>query len=180
MSTIRAQLTHVGIYVRDMERMEKFYTEVLGLLITDSGVSPRNNARLTFMSADPNIHHQFVLVTGRPDDAQFSTVNQVSFTVGSLGELREVRDRALAHGATGMRVTTHGNAWSIYFMDPEGNTVESYLDTPFHVPQPHGAPFDLDAPDEEILRATEAHCRQDPGFMPYAEWAAGQEVKMAR
>ena len=179
MTTIRAQLTHVGIYVREIAVMEKFYTEVLGLIITDSGVSPRNNAHLTFMSADPRTHHQVVLVTGRPEDARFSTVNQMSFTVGSLAELREVRDRALAHGATGMRVTTHGNAWSIYFLDPEGNTVEAYLDSPFHVPQPHGAPFDLDASDEEILRATEAHCRQDPAYMPRDEWIAGQKVKMA-
>jgi len=178
MSIIRAQLTHVGLYVHDIVTMEEFYTRVLGLLATDKGVSPRNNAAMVFMSADPRTHHQFVLVSGRPEDARFSTVNQVSFTVGSLGELREVRDRALAHGASGMRVTTHGNAWSIYFNDPEGNTVEAYLDSPFHVPQPHGAPFDLDASDEEILRATEAHCRQDPGFMSRAEWEAGLKAKL--
>ena len=54
-----------------------------------------------------------------------------------------VHRRALDNGATDMRVTSHGNAWSCYFKDPEGNTVEAYLDTPFHVPQPHGEPLDL-------------------------------------
>ncbi len=171
MSNIRAQLTHVGIFVRDPERMEKFYTEVLGLMVTDKGPSPRNPAMsLTFMSAAPSSHHQVVLVTGRPEDAIFSTIQQVSFTVASLAELREVRDRALARGATGMRVVTHGNAWSIYFADPEGNVLEAYLDTPFHVPQPFGEPFDLDAPDAEILATTEALCRKYPGFKAYGEW----------
>jgi len=179
MSAIRAQLTHVGIYVRDIGKMEKFYTEVLGLMVTDKGPSPRAaDVHLTFMSADPQTHHQVVLVTGRPEEARFSTVNQMSFTVGSLSELRQVRDRALAQGATGMRVTTHGNAWSVYFSDPEGNTLEAYLDSPFHVPQPHGAPFDLDKSDDEILRDTVAHCRADPGFLPRAEWERGLATKL--
>jgi hypothetical protein len=69
-----------------------------------------------------------------------------------LGDLREVHKRALALGATEMRPVSHGNAWSIYFKDPEGNTVEAYLDTPFHVPQPHGKPLDLAKSDEQILR----------------------------
>jgi catechol 2,3-dioxygenase len=64
-----------------------------------------------------------------------------------------------------MRVTSHGNAWSCYFKDPEGNVVEAYLDTPFHVPQPHGEPLDLSKSDEEIYRETEAACRAEDGFM---------------
>ena len=65
--TIRAQLAHVGIYVRDMPRMEKFYTEVLGLIVTDRGTSSRGDMSLTFLSASPSVHHQFVLVSGRPE-----------------------------------------------------------------------------------------------------------------
>jgi catechol 2,3-dioxygenase len=79
--------------------------------------------------------------------------------------LRVVHGLALENGATDMRVISHGNAWSCYFKDPEGNTVEAYLDTPFHVPQPHGEPLDLSKSDAEILRETEAACRADPGFM---------------
>lgn len=177
--TIRAQLTHVGIYVRDMPRMETFYTEVLGLIVTDRGKSSRGDMSLTFLSASPTVHHQFVLVSGRPEDARFSTVNQVSFTVANLDELREVHRRALELGATNMRITTHGIAWSVYFADPEGNVVEAYVDSPFHVPQPHGTPFDLAAPDSEIMAWTEAHCRADPGFRPHADWSREQAAKLA-
>jgi catechol 2,3-dioxygenase len=142
---------------------------VLGLMVTDSGTA-RSGMDLTFMSASPTNHHQFVLVSGRPDTTGFNPINQISFMVDSLAELREVHRRALDRGATDMRVISHGNAWSCYFKDPEGNVVEAYLDTPFHVPQPHGDPLDLSKSDEEIMRETEAVCRADPGFMMIADY----------
>jgi catechol 2,3-dioxygenase len=120
---------------------------------------------LTFMSANPGNHHQLVLVSGRPDTSGFNPINQISFMVDSLADLRVVHRRALDNGATGMRVVSHGNAWSCYFKDPEGNTVEAYLDTPFHVPQPYGEALDLTKSDAEIMRETEAACRAEPGFM---------------
>jgi len=179
MGPIHARLAHVGVYAHDKPRLEKFYTTVLGLVITDKGQG-RGGVELTFMSSSPDNHHQFVLVSGRPEPSGFNPINQMSFMVDSLSQLREVHNRALENGATGMRVTCHGNAWSCYFQDPEGNTVEAYLDTPFHVPQPHGAPFDLAAPDEEILRWTEAHCREDAGFMMMDDYKAKMRVKLAQ
>ena len=164
MTTIHARLAHVGIHAHDKPLLEKFYTTVLGLVITDKGTA-RNGMELTFMSSSPTNHHQFVLVSGRPDTSGFNPINQISFMVDSLSQLREVHKRVLENGGKVQRVTCHGNAWSCYFSDPEGNTVEAYLDTPFHVPQPHGEPFDLQASDEEIMRWTEDHCRADPGFM---------------
>ena len=172
MNAIRARLAHMGIFVRDRETMVQFYTEVLGLMVTDQGPGRAPGMHLTFMSADPGEHHQVVLVTGRPEDSGFNPINQVSFLVDLLAQLREVHRRALAHGATDLRLVSHGNAWSIYFRDPEGNTLEAYLHTPFHVPQPHGEPLDLSLSDEEILRATEAACAKDPGFMPRAAFVA--------
>ncbi len=178
MNAIRARLAHMGIFVRDREKMVKFYTEVLGLMVTDEGPGRAPGMHLTFMSADPDEHHQVVLVTGRPEDNGFNPINQVSFLVESLGQLREVHRRALARGATDMRVVSHGNAWSIYFRDPEGNTLEAYLHTPFYVPQPHGEPLDLSMSDDEILRATEAACAKDPGFMPQAAFAESVRARL--
>ena len=167
---MRPTLSHMGIFVSDMDRMLRFYTEVLGLMVTDRGQGITFNNELAFLTSDPEKHHQMALASGRPKDATFSTVMQASFAVGSLDDLRAVKAKALAHGASALRALDHGNAWSIYFKDPEGNTVEVYLDTPFHVPQPHGDPLDLGKSDEEILRITEAACRNDPGFMPRAEY----------
>jgi catechol 2,3-dioxygenase len=66
----------------------------------------------------------------------------------------------------------HGNAISIYFMDPEQNQVEVYLDTPWHVSQPHGDPLDLAKPDAEIWAETERIVRADPTYLPAEQWSA--------
>jgi len=92
--------------------------------------------------------------------------------VQTLDHLREARRRALARGATRMRGLNHGNALSIYFADPEDNTVEVYLDTPWYVSQPHGDPLDLERPDTELWAETERTCRADPSFMPAEQWRA--------
>lgn len=178
MGTIHARLGHVGIYAHDKPKLEHFYTTVLGLVITDKGTA-RSGMELTFMSANPGAHHQLVLVGGRPDTSGFNPINQISFMVDSLDDLREVHKRALDNGATEMRVTCHGNAWSCYFKDPEGNVLEAYLDTPFHVAQPHGVPFDLSKSNDEILKETEEHCRQDPTFTSFAEFTKGLAERLA-
>jgi catechol 2,3-dioxygenase len=177
MGTIHARLAHVGIYAHDKPLLERFYSTVLGLMVTDSGQG-RGGTELTFLSASPGNHHQLVLVSGRPDTSGFNPINQISFMVDSLADLRVVHRRALDNGASEMRVISHGNAWSCYFKDPEGNTVEAYLDTPFHVPQPHGRPLDLSKPDEEILRETEDACRADPGFMMMDAFQASLAVRL--
>jgi len=169
-SVTRPTPSHFGIYVSDLARMVDFYTKVLGLTITDQGRGHTFKSDLVFLSASQEQHHQLVLVSGRPKEATFSTVMQLSFMVPTIQFLRDIRAAALERGATQMRGLNHGNALSIYFSDPEGNTVEVYLDTPFYVAQPHGDPLDLSKSDEEIMRETEAVCRADPTFMPNKEW----------
>jgi catechol 2,3-dioxygenase len=179
MGTIHARLTHMGLYARDLERMIGFYTEVLGLIVADRGPGRMPGTEMAFLTADAACHHQVVLVSGRTDTEGDNPINQISFTVGSLAELRAVRERALARGASGLRQVNHGNAWSIYFRDPEGNTLEAYLDTPFHVPQPRGDALDLDQPDAEILATTEAACRADPGFLPRDAYTSQVAARLA-
>jgi catechol 2,3-dioxygenase len=179
MAAIHARLTHMGLYAHDLDRMIGFYTEVLGLIVADRGPGRAPGTQMAFLTADPACHHQVVLISGRPETTGYNPINQISFTVGSLAELRAVRDRALSRGAGALRQVNHGNAWSIYFADPEGNTLEAYLDTPFHVPQPRGDALDLDQPDAAILAATEAACRADPGFLPRADYVRQVAARLA-
>jgi catechol 2,3-dioxygenase len=155
----------MGIFVHDLDRMERFYVNVFDLLVTDRGQGIQIRHDFVFMSSDPDKHHQVVLAGGRPKEAIHSTVMQISFKVDALDDLRRVWGMALANGATEMRALDHGNSWSIYFLDPEGNTIEVYLDTPFHVPQPYAYLLNLALPDAEIVAETERLCRRDPGFM---------------
>jgi len=170
LSVTRPTPSHFGIYVTNVERMVAFYTAVFGLTVTDRGVGGTFKSELVFMSASPDQHHQLVLASGRPPEATFSTVMQISFLVPSIQHIRDAKAAALAHGASQMRGMNHGNAMSIYFSDPEGNTIEVYVDTPWYVAQPHGDPLDLSKSDEELMRETEAICRADPTFMPLADW----------
>ena len=165
------QLAHCGIFVRDIDAMTQFYTQVFGLRLTDQGVGGTFKFKLHFLSGSADQHHQLELASGRAGDSP-STAMQLSFKVTAIDHLRQVRERALAHGASQMRGMNHGNAMSIYFHDLEGNTVEVYLDTPWQIPQPHGDPLDLTKSDEALWAETEAACRADPGFMPAEVWSS--------
>jgi catechol 2,3-dioxygenase len=175
--TTLAAFSHLGIHVTDLARMEDFYTRVLGLLVSDRGTLP-DGPTLVFLSRDPDQHHQIVLVTGRPPGVDYNVVNQISFKLPTLAALKEMYARMRAEGVEGFRVVTHGNAWSVYFPDPEGNRIELFVDTPWHTPQPFAESFDLEAPVETILARTEAICRSRPGFVSRADWRKGQVGRM--
>ena len=54
------------------------------------------------------------------------------------------------------------------------------MDTPWYVPQPHGAPIDLTLPEDQVMANAERHCRKTPGFMTHGEWKARTEGQLAR
>ena len=169
--------SHFGINVTDLQRMEDFYTRVLGLLVMDRGQLP-GGPTLVFLSRNVDEHHQIVLASGRPAGASPGVVNQISFKLPSLGDLQAMHARLRKEGIEQFRIVTHGNAWSIYFADPEGNRVELFVDTPWHTPQPLAEPFDIEAPASAILAETEALCRRRPGFATRAAWRQTQLERM--
>jgi catechol-2,3-dioxygenase len=164
------QFSHMGLFVIDIETMTDFYHRVLGFPITDRGFL--GEAELVFFSRDPRDHHQIVLVAGRPPGLPDRIVNQVSFRVASLGELKRFYRRIRAENVKELFPVCHGNAWSVYFRDPEGNRIEVFVDTDWYIPQPIRETVDLELPEDEIRRRTEALCRARPGFMPIDEWRA--------
>ena len=175
--TLSAQLTHFGIHATDLDGMVDFYTRVMGFVISDTGTG-RSGARVVFMTQNPECHHQFVLFDGRPKDMPYNPVNQISFRLESLDTLKAYRQALITAGITQHRVTDHGNAWALYFQDPEGNPVEMYCDTPFYTPQPCGEPLDLDQPNDAILARTEAMCRSRPRFMSRETWMQSIQAKL--
>jgi catechol 2,3-dioxygenase-like lactoylglutathione lyase family enzyme len=130
-----AQLTHVGIYVQDLEGMVDFYCRTLGLLLNDLG--ELYGRRLAFLSRTPNEHHQVVLAHDPQRAASGeSSLNQVSFRVADLTALCQMFRALSPLGLPGMEGRHHGNSWSFYFLDPEGNKIEIYAVTPWQVAQP--------------------------------------------
>ncbi len=170
----KPKLCHFGIYANDLNKMVEFYTRIFGLMVTDWGTSKRG-MDIAFLSGTADEHHQLVIASGRPDDAKFSTINQVSFRVNDLEELRRYYKWLVDEKVPDLESRDHGNAWSVYFSDPEGNRMEVYLPSPWYVGQPFGEPLDLTQPVETIVARTEAMVRQDPTWRPVAQWS--EEVR---
>ena len=173
----RLSFSHMGINVADPARMEDFYTRVLGFTVTDRG--NLGAIALVFLSLDPAEHHQVILASGASDGSP-SRINQISFRLSELGDLRQMARRAKAGGATDLVAVSHGNALSVYFRDPEGNRIELFVDTPWYVRQPQRMPMDLELPDAELWAWAEAEARKQPGFQPVEQWRAEMARRMGR
>ena len=78
-------------------------------------------------------------------------MQQVSFKVKTLDDVRAFYHRLQQEGTKIDRTVTHGIACSVYFYDPEDNRIELYYTTPYKVRQPLGEVIDLDKPDAELL-----------------------------
>lgn len=168
------------MFVADAARMEDFYTRVLGFTATDRGEldTPRGRVHLVFLSRDPNEHHQIVLASGRPEGLPFNPINQISFRMAEFAGLREMHRRLAAEKVRDLYPVSHGNALSVYFLDPEGNRIELFVDTPWHCRQPVRVPMDMKLRDEELWQWAEREARKQPDFMPIDEWRAKQARAM--
>lgn len=166
--------SHVGFYVKDISRMERFYVKLMDFTVTDRGTlpGPSGDFQLVFLSRDPDEHHQIVLASGRPDTLSFNIINQISLRADSLHTLKKIYAKLDLAGASEVTPVTHGNAVSVYFRDPEGNRLELFIDTPWYVDQPMRVPVDFNLPDDELMLTVEAHARGLPGFRPRAQWRA--------
>jgi catechol 2,3-dioxygenase-like lactoylglutathione lyase family enzyme len=141
-------LGHVGLYCNDLETMRDFYARVLGLTISDEDLE----RGICFLSAAPDAeHHELALVRAKDPTQKTHNVQQVSFKVKSLDDVRAFYHRLQSANVKIDRTVTHGIACSVYFYDPEDNRIELYYTTPYKIRQPLGEPIDLDKPDAELL-----------------------------
>jgi catechol-2,3-dioxygenase len=167
----RPKLTfsHVGVFVHDLGKMVDFYTRVLGLVVSDRDTM-KDGREICFMTLDPREHHQVVFATGRPAELAYNMIQQLSFRAQNLGELRDIYVALKREPISELGPISHGNAVSAYFRDPEGNRLEVFIDTKWHVPQPCASPVDLMQSDAEIMAFVERQVAALPGAELRAEW----------
>jgi len=172
---MKLRWSHCVLYVRDLGAMIDFYRDVLGFQVSDRGpVDPArpDGIQVAFLSQVGSDHHQIAFAPLRGEGPS-TTLDHIAFRVDALGEVKTLARRLAEDGrASEISPVSHGNAWSVYFRDPEGNRLEVFTDSPFHVRQPQLHPLDLSMSDDEIRRATEERFGSEPGFMPMEEFSA--------
>jgi catechol 2,3-dioxygenase len=119
-------LGHVVIKVRDQQRAEAFYNGLLGIPI----VARYAPLSMTFFSLGN--HHDFAVAAVGNDavDAPPNTPGllHVAFKIGTrIEELRQAKGQLEASGVE-VEAVDHQVTKSIYFKDPDGNTIELYVD----------------------------------------------------
>lgn len=181
MATSRSPLTlgHVTLAVRDIDRMVSFYTDVLGFHVSNRGEPIPGMGEMVFLTQDPSAHHQIVFVqTPEPAEPGFALTDHLAFRTETLDDLRAIGERLVGAEVASIMPISHGNAWSLYFVDPEGNGLECFVDSPFHVAQPYADGLDLSAPDGDIEATTRAKIESLPEFQSFDQWRHAMAARL--
>lgn len=170
-----AELGHVGLNCFDLATMRDFYSSMLGLTVTDGSVEEG----IVFLSARPEEeHHELALAGGRTAAEDVKLVQQVSWRVDSLATLLDFHKRFKEAGVKIQQEITHGNAYGIYFWDPEGNRIEVYVRVPLKVTQPFRKAIDYDLSEEEFLAEAQRLLEEDgPAFQGVLGGVSQDEAK---
>ena len=172
--------SHAVLYVRNQEEMIDFYTRVLGFQVTDRGPLAEGAPEIIFMSQSPEEHHQLAMITTRRDDAPSNSVNHFAFRVEDFDDVKQLHATLAGTDGIKIRPLSHGNTLSIYFNDPEGNGLEVFWDTPWHVSQPQGKSWDISLTESEALAwVQEAFCEVD-SFGPRETYHEQRREDLAR
>ncbi len=146
-------LGHVGIYVRDLERMVEFYRDTLGMRVTKQNW----RAGIVFLSADPDrADHEIALFRGRAEDVDSRVINQISLRVATLSDLRTVYRKLMAASLKIDAVVNHVSALGCYYFDPEGNRSEVFWVTGRACWVPIAHLIDIEQADERVMAEIDA------------------------
>jgi catechol 2,3-dioxygenase len=161
------QLTwsHAVLNIKDEPKMLDFYTKTLGFSISDRGPIAEKGPDIIFLSQTHDEHHQLAFVTTRKDEAPSNSLNHIAFRVKSFENLKTLKTR-LEGLEQQFLPLSHGNTLSFYFSDPEGNGLEVFWDTPWHVSQPAGVVWDSNLDEAAALAWVKETFEQDAEFSP--------------
>ena len=121
------KLGHVVLNCSNLERSVRFYTEVLGLKISDVYGDDMMDGGMVFMRFNAD-HHGIALVGTMEGPSPNVELNHVAFEVASLDEVVLARNHLKKHGVAidfeGRRRA--GVQIAVEFRDPDGHRLEIY------------------------------------------------------
>jgi catechol 2,3-dioxygenase len=121
------KIGHVVLNVSDLERSARFYTEVLGLEISDAYPETMMPGGMVFMRFNGD-HHGIALVGALEGESTSSELHHLAFEVGSLDEVllaaRRIREAGGQIDFEGRRRA--GVQIAVEFRDPDGHRLEIY------------------------------------------------------
>jgi catechol 2,3-dioxygenase len=124
------EIGHVLLRVLDLERSRKFY-ELLGFRVLEE--DPEHGG--TFMALEGQSHAIDLFPVKDPEAARRQApgvrgLGHIAFRVDSEEALKDAWATLREHGVEVTRSVDHVSQKSIYFDDPDGNTLEIYYERP--------------------------------------------------
>jgi len=120
------KISHVVLKVTDLERSVKFYTEVLGMRVSDAYPETMMPGRMVFLRCGNNDHHGVALIGGKKGPADNSELHHFAFEVATLDEVFRARAHLRRHGVPihfeGRRRA--GQQIALEFTDPDKHQIE--------------------------------------------------------
>jgi catechol-2,3-dioxygenase len=124
MSFSPVRLNHAVLFVADLQRSERFYTDVLGMVV--AAREPRAKAAFLRLPRSGN-HHDLGLFGVGPSAAPKHRggigLYHLAWQLDTVEELAEAR-RALLDAGAHTGESSHGATKSLYGADPDGNEFE--------------------------------------------------------
>jgi catechol-2,3-dioxygenase len=135
------RLQHLVLWVSDVRRSVRFYTEVLGFEVKRQ----YPNAAFLIIPGTGDDHHLglFEQPGIRPPDEGVARMYHAAWEVGALTDLARARGRLIEAGAL-VGQSDHGTSLSLYAKDPDGLEFEVFWTVPGGTPVGTRA-LDLDA-----------------------------------
>jgi catechol 2,3-dioxygenase-like lactoylglutathione lyase family enzyme len=121
------KIGHVALYVQDVERSARFYTEVLGFRISDIYADDMMPGGAVFLRCNTD-HHGIALFRATQDNPPGAGLHHMAFAVGTLDEVVKAREHLRRHD---VRIHFDGRRragvqLAIEFKDPDGHNLEIY------------------------------------------------------
>lgn len=150
MSFSPVRLNHGVLFVADLERSERFYTDVFGMEVIAR--EPRANAVFLRLPRSGNHHDLGLFGVGSGAGPKHRGVGlyHLAWQLDTIDELAAARDALHSAGAyTGE--SSHGATKSVYGADPDGNEFEIM----WMLPRDQWGPFENAAPIDHLDLAGE-------------------------